>query len=175
MDQWHVVGVHDDTDSSDGERWLITYQVPLAYAPDGFYSASIPKGLVNNWAALYDYDVDDPQELDELLDYVLYTVYMDEVLRKEGRRHELVSDPFGDPAEAKASIRAHLKDFKKARPLVQTADAKLQRKAAAGKSVGDLHDVIKQDMKSRIDREAIGETKVHAHRARERKAMGRQR
>jgi hypothetical protein len=148
---WEVVNVHEDLDADDGHRWLIVYSVPVEYAPDGVYSVSLPKDIFNNWAAVYGYDVDDPQDVDALFNHVTYHAYINEVLRKEGRADEIVANPFELGAdEARARVQAHVAEFKASRPLGTASAA-----TSPGGRSSDPHDVIRADMATRLDRAAV--------------------
>lgn len=71
MSDWEIIRIKDDPAASDTERWTIVYQVPVEYAPDGVFSLSIPKATLNVHAAAYEYDIDDPDQVDALFDHVM--------------------------------------------------------------------------------------------------------
>jgi hypothetical protein len=72
MTTWEIVRIDEDPGPTpDEDRWLVSYRVPLDYSPDGTFSYSFPKNSMNKWATLYEYDVTDPGQTDELFDYVM--------------------------------------------------------------------------------------------------------
>lgn len=159
MSGWEVVSVLEDLDSEDGHRWLIVYRVPVEYAPDGVYSVSLPKDIFNGWAAIYGYDVDDPQDVEALFDHVTYQAYINEVLRREGRADEIIDNPFHLGAdEARARVQAHVAEFKQSRPITQSQMVKVAAgDLVAGARNVDVHDVIRADMHARLDKAVVAE------------------
>ncbi|GIH26079.1 hypothetical protein Aph01nite_43890 [Acrocarpospora phusangensis] len=151
---WKMLRVDEDLESEKTPRWLMVFEVPQEYAPDGVYSVSIPKGLVNDWAAVFEYDMARQDHVDDLLDYLVYFAYINEALRREGRADEVLSDPLAlDPGQARSMIKGQLSEFKAERPIVQEAD--LNRTMSATVSAGPL-DVLKSAMRERIDHDLIG-------------------
>lgn len=72
MSEWEIVRIEEDPGPTPAEdRWLVSYRVPLEYSPDGTFSYSFPKSSMNKFAALYEYDIDDPTHVDELFDYIM--------------------------------------------------------------------------------------------------------
>lgn len=152
MSEWQIIEIREDVEHSDAERWLVVYRTPIEYAPgSGIYSYSFPKDIFHNWAAVYGYNVDDPQDVEALFDHVTYHAYINEVLRKEGRADEIVANPFELGAdEARARVQAHVAEFKASRPLAAAPAARLP----GGRSPHP-HDVIRADMATRLDRAAV--------------------
>jgi hypothetical protein len=71
MNEWEIVRIEDDPGASAADdRWLVVYSVPLEYSP-GTFSYSFPKSIMNTYAALYEYDVDDPGQVDDLFDFIM--------------------------------------------------------------------------------------------------------
>lgn len=179
---WEVTGLADDDQAHDGERWVIEYQVPPEVAPSGEYCVSMPKDYVNDVAAVYGYDVDDPDHREDLVRHVTYLAYARETLRREGRLGEVQFDPFTVPAaEARERVQAALKELETERPIVQAEQPQVttraaQRLAAArGKAaVPDIHAILRADMEQRMDRDAVSERAQRAEQLRTEK-MGRQR
>jgi hypothetical protein len=72
MTEWEIVRIDEDPGGTpDHDRWLVTYRVPAEYSPDGTFSYSFPKDSMNKFAALYEYDVNDAAQVDELFDYIM--------------------------------------------------------------------------------------------------------
>lgn len=70
--EWEIIRIDEDLGGMPGhDRWLITYRVPADYSPDGTFSYSFPKDSMNKFAALYEYDVDDPDQVDDLFDMIM--------------------------------------------------------------------------------------------------------
>lgn len=148
MTGWEVVDLRED-----GDRWLVIYNVPAEYAPDGTYSVSFPKSMYNQYAAIFEYDLDSQQDVDDLFDHVTYIAYVNAVLHKEGRGHEVVASPYDvDPAEAKATIKAQVAEFKKNRPIMQGRQV---RESMAAPS-NDIHGALRNDMIQRLDKTNVG-------------------
>lgn len=156
MSDWEVVSVREDLDSPDGHRWLITYRVPVEYAPDGEYSYSFPKNIANNYAAVFGFDVDDEADREQLFDYVVYMAYINAVLFREGRGDEVIANPFEMPqGMAKAAILRQVEEFKRDRPL-REAQSSAARGLAADAPPG-VHDTVRADMAARLNRTQISE------------------
>lgn len=179
---WELNGLADDQ-AHDGERWVIEYQVPPEVAPSGEYCVSMPKDYVNDVAAVYGYDVDDPEHREDLVRHVTYLAYARETLRREGRLGEVQFDPFTVPAaEARERVQAALKELEAERPIVQaeqpqvTTRAAQRMVAARGKAAAapDIHAILRADMEQRMDRDAVTERAQRAEQVRMEK-MGRQR
>lgn len=135
----------------------MVFEVPQEYAPDGIYSVSIPKGLINDWAAVFEYDMARQDHVDDLLDYLTYFAYINECLRREGRTEEVISDPIGlDPGHARSVIKGQLSEFKNKRPIVQ--DAELNRSLIASSPAGPI-DTLKSAMREQIDHGLIGKNR----------------
>ncbi len=179
---WELTGLADDDEAHDGERWVIEYQVPSDVAPDGVYSVSMPKDYVNDVAAVYGYDVDDPGHREDLMRHVTYLAYARETLRREGRLDDVQFDPFTLPAaEARERVQAALKELEAERPIGQAAEPQVTTRAAPrmlaarGKAaVPDIHAILRADMEQRLDRDAVTERAQRAEQVRMEK-MGRQR
>ena len=90
---WDIIRIVEDLGSPDAERWMIVYQVPTDISDDGILSVSIPKTLFNSYAAAYEYDIDDPAQLDELFDLVMTTPMLSHVKAADaGRSAALAGD-----------------------------------------------------------------------------------
>ncbi|GAA3027185.1 hypothetical protein [Streptosporangium longisporum] len=164
IETWALVDVHADV-QPDGDRWLLIYNVPAAYASDGTYSVSYPAGMINDWAATYGYDLDDPAEVDALWDHLIYAPYIAEVARLEGRAHEAARNPFEMTADAAREMaRDQLRQFKKTRTIT-TASA-LAVAGRAARASGTLLDRIRADMVGRVDSAAVRAADEHATWAR---------
>lgn len=68
---WEIARIVEDLGARDAERWLIVCTVPDVVAPDGIYSTSMPKTMLNAYAAAYEYNIEDPEHMDQLFDLVL--------------------------------------------------------------------------------------------------------
>lgn len=165
-DGWEVAEIIEDLKSMDGERWLITYKVPVEYAPSGIYSVSMPKAMGTAWAAEYGYDVSNEAEVDELLDHMLYIAPINEVLRKTGRGAEVLGNHFEmDPREARSVVKAQLEEFK-AKNLIKQRPRTRMLLGSGTEEHEDPLEFLRQDMKNRIDKkhaveygQAIAETR----------------
>jgi hypothetical protein len=71
MADWDIIRIKDDPAAIDTPRWTIVYRVPVEYSPDGIFSHSTPKTVLNTYAAAYEYDVEDEEQLGLLFDHVL--------------------------------------------------------------------------------------------------------
>ena len=71
MTDWEIIRIKDDPVARDVERWSIVYSVPAEYSLDGGFTHSLPKNLLNTYAAAYEYDVDDEQQVSDMFDHVL--------------------------------------------------------------------------------------------------------
>jgi len=170
VETWTLVDVHADI-QLDGDRWLLVYNVPTEYAPDGTYSVSYPADMVNHWAVTYGYDLDDPAGVDELFDHLLLAPYMAEVARREGRAYELASNPYEMAAtSARELARDQVAEFKQAH-AIESESAPAAMKASGrtdgGKTGGTLLDTVRADMLARVDRAVIDEGRALADIERE--------
>jgi hypothetical protein len=68
---WEIIRIKDDPASQGNERWTIVYSVPVEYAPDGVFSFSIPKNILNSIAAAFEYDIADADDLDAAFDHLM--------------------------------------------------------------------------------------------------------
>jgi hypothetical protein len=182
MSDWEIIRIKDDVAASDTERWTIVYQVPVEYAPDGVFSLSIPKATLNVHAAAYEYDIDNPAQVDALFDHVMTRPMltasvigepaasgmaslmrskssMADVLRKtrDGFRGREVY--LRDPAELRADIKAGIDAMKGGvARLKPAAQVELHR---GGELVGmaDMSEnpkyIVMRDMVSRLQPENI--------------------
>jgi hypothetical protein len=72
MSEWEIIRIEEDLGPTPAEdRWLISYRVPLEYSPDGTFSYSLPKDSMNKFAAMYEYDVADEGQVNELFDFIM--------------------------------------------------------------------------------------------------------
>ncbi|MFC7582419.1 hypothetical protein ACFQYP_00415 [Nonomuraea antimicrobica] len=148
---WVLVEVHDDLHvEQQDDRWLLIYEVPTTVAPDGRYSVSYPKGMVNDWAATYGYDLDDPGDVDALFDHLFHLPAMREEARLADRLHEVTANPFEMAAvAARALADDQVRTFTASNCLVEEP-----RAARAGDS---LLARVRADMLARASMLAVRE------------------
>lgn len=156
VEEWVIRSVVEDADGTE-PRWLVLFDVPTEYAPDGVYSVSMPKDIVQNYAALYGYDVDDPADMDELHDYILHTAYMGEVDRRKGESAEKFHPYKNRMEDARAAVSVSLAAFKETRAITESTTARIEwSDPLTGEKleeVGSVVEFIRQETK--IDREAF--------------------
>lgn len=163
---WEIVRLQEDLTNPDDERWLITYSVPAEYATNGVYSYSFPKSMFNSYAAVFGYDANDPEQVEDLFEHVLQWAHTGEVLRREGSSADV--DPFAVTAgQARAAVKANIERARKALPVVERQSAVVAARGAASAEVGSVLDAIRADMLSRLDPEAIAVQQQAVQRARE--------
>jgi hypothetical protein len=153
--------------SSDGERWTIVYEVDPNIWTGGTFHVSFPKAMVNEWAALYGYDLEDEAEVELLIEQILYTAYVNEMLVRSGRHDEVIVNPYDlDPAEAKQRIHGHIQEFKAKAPIVDNRNVRLMTLGAKSGSTVQGLDVVRSDLKSRLDKKKVADmtTKIRTVR-----------
>lgn len=112
MGDWEIARIVEDLGSPDADRWLIVYNVSTDIAPDGVFSMSVPKAVLNTYAALFEYDVTDPEQVDDLFDHVMSVPMMQDVLHREGRLAEKVNPFKVAPHAGKASVKGLVSELK---------------------------------------------------------------
>lgn len=154
MGDWEITRIVEDLGSPDGDRWLVVYQVSTDVAPDGVFSMSMPKAVLNTYAALFEYDVTDPEHLDDLFDHVMSIPMMQDTLHQEGRMAEHVKPFDVAPHAGRARLKGLIGELKA---------GKAQLKAAPGVALeirgmpnqADPSEnpkyILKRDMLARID------------------------
>lgn len=161
--EWRLKEIHEDVRADDGERWTLIYEVPPECASDGTYTVSMPKDIATHWAAAYGYDPADPQDVEDLLDHVLYMAYLQEVHRMQGKQLDV--DPFEmDPVDAKSAIKMLVENPKLSGFIGQGDTPRVSAARLAG--VGDLHSVIRAELKRGLDHDRVSELTVQANQAR---------
>lgn len=165
MEEWLITEIREDFDGAE-DRWLIVFQVPTKYAPDGVFSYSFPKSAFSYRAAEFGYNVDDPDDREALFQHVIHGGYLGATgqLTASGdlnpvRKQRLVAKQA--VTERLASVRSTLRVTQADRPVLKVAG----RAGLAAKTPADVLDVIRADM--RIDRDLIANwgTKVDEIRA----------
>lgn len=163
---WVLTDVADD---SQDDRWLLVYQVPSEYAPDGTYSVSMPKDMLTDFAAAYGFDPADPDDAEAAFEYLIHLPAMQEVARRaadpfaaQGMERQVAMNPYEMSSEvARRLCEAHLAAFKRVHRIVSDAPAArasgirpgttvAARALAAPASVSML-DAVKADMIARVD------------------------
>ena len=158
MDDWEITGIVEDLESPDGERWLIVYRVSTDIAPNGVFSSSIPKSLLNTYAALYEYDIDDPEQVDDLFDHVMSLSMMKTVLHQEGRIAEQVNPMAVKPSEGRAKVKRLVGELKAGKAQLKAAPAvalKIQGMPAVADPSENPKYIVKRDMVARLNADAI--------------------
>lgn len=180
MTEWTLVDVVDDpADDPAEDRWLLVYQVPSEYAPDGIYSVSVPKELLGGFAAAYGFDP--VAEAEAAFDYLVHLPFMQEVARRQaepftekGAAAQVSFNPYEMPASA-SRLRAaeHLDAFKKTHRIVANAPASQASglvasgtARVAAKAQMTMLEAVRADMIDRVDPARAAEARQHAEAAR---------
>lgn len=58
-------------DDDEHDRWLIEFNIPVKYGI-GPHSLSIPKGIINDWIAVYGYDLDIDDDVNDAAEHMIY-------------------------------------------------------------------------------------------------------
>lgn len=162
MEEWSIQEIREDLSTPGEERWLLIYNAPPEFAPDGVFSYSFPKMSFTARAAEFGYNVDDPDEIEDLFQHVIHEGY----LMAAGDRHDGMVNPYVEAADSAkkrvkdqlASVRKTVRLSQAARPLIavngrQTADTS-----------GDVLDVIRNNMQ--IDRPTVAEWRQRVEQSR---------
>jgi hypothetical protein len=175
MSDWEIIRIVEDVGAADGDRWLIVYRVAAEFSPNGEYSFSLPKGLLNTYAAAYEYDLDDSAEVDALFDHVMSVPMLKMEDSSPGLARHSSGVQYG--ASANEVFRAHPGDLKRG---VQSRIAEMKRGAAqlkvaptvrldipgmpaAADPAENPKYILKRDMVARLDRAKVAEG-VQAYR-----------
>lgn len=177
MSDWEITSIQEDLGSPDAERWMVVFNVPVEYSWNGVYSYSIPKDVFNTYAAVYDYDITDPQQIEDLFDHIMSIPMLNNVIptTSEAGAQSLAGksadvpvsaamlNPFEHPVdELKATLKAQVAILKGGAAQLKSA-AKvtlniegMDEEAPAGENPKYI---LKRDMLARLD-----PNRVAAHR-----------
>ncbi|MEV0236864.1 hypothetical protein [Nonomuraea sp. NPDC050786] len=177
MPDWEIIRIKDDPAAVDTPRWTIVYSVPTEYSPDGVFSHSTPKSILNTYAAAFEYDVEDETQVGLLFDHVMTRPMLTaqrfgppapDSLAKALERRDAVADALSKAAEACKGRQVYLRDPAELRADVAAGIAHMKRGLArlkpaaqvelheAGRFVGmaDLAEnpkyILMRDMVSRL-------------------------
>ena len=181
MTDWVLTDVAEDSQAQD-ERWLLVYQVPAEYAPDGTYSVSMPKGMLADFAITHGFDPADPDDASAAFDYLLHLPFMQEVARRgvepfaaKGALRQVAMNPYEMSAAAARGLAGdHLAAFKQAHRIVSPSPAAQASgirpgatvAAAALRTSTSMLDAVKSDMIARIDLDRARQAAEQAEAAR---------
>lgn len=179
MPDWEIVRIVEDVHASDSPRWLVVYRVPTTVSPDGIYSVSMPKGLLNSFAAAYEYDIDNPREVDDLFDHVMSAPMfklLPASLTTEADLTPLTDSAFThDPLDVKRAVKARIIELKAGAGRLKPADRVELDIAGMPSAVNGSENpkyIIKRDMVAQLDKERIDRTR-RAHRQERERIMRR--
>lgn len=152
-----LVDLHEDMHRDErDDRWLLVYNVPPELAHDGTYSVSMPKGMINDFASTYGYDLDDEADVDDMFDHLFSLPFVAEVARREGRNAEAGANPYEMPIEtAKRFARTQVQEFKQSHSLKQKPPSANLRAAGGLVKDGDILGHVRRDMLSRASAEVV--------------------
>jgi hypothetical protein len=102
---WKLVEIFDDVGGGE-ERWLLVFEVPTEFAPDGRWCSSFPKTIVNDVAGVYHMDIDSDEHLEEMIDHVLFHPCVDVIERVRNRWRGVPSWHTKARGAAAADVRA---------------------------------------------------------------------
>lgn len=166
MPDWKIIRIVEDVQARDADRWLIVYAVAPEYAPDGVFSFSVPKGILNTCAAVYEYDLDNPDEVDDLFDHVMSTPMLSLVPTASGPPRRSVAPGGADrhgafgghPGDLRAAIKARVADFKAGAGRLTAAEV-VELDIPGMPSAADPGEnpkyILKRDMLSRLDKDRV--------------------
>ena len=150
-----------------GDRMLLVYEIPPGpLTANGVYGVAMPKDMANDWAAVYGYDLDTDEGVEQAVDHMLYFGYLETVLTLTGE-NPAVSPLAYSQAAAKGRVQdkiAELKqkwEIKEKRPdaEVRSVRAEVSPKVLQGASI---RDVLREQIKARVDKQKIAERRSYA-------------
>lgn len=71
MADWDIIRIKDDSPAPTSERWTIVYSVPTHYSPDGVFSLSMPKNVLNSVAVAFEYDFENDDDVNDMFDHLI--------------------------------------------------------------------------------------------------------
>jgi hypothetical protein len=164
---WVLSHLVDDVTTSE-ERWTLAFEVPQGGplgAAGGLHGVSIPKDVVNDWAAVYGYDLDTDEGLEQVVDHMLYFGYLETVLPEIGEHPTENESPLAFSQDAaRGRVQAKIAELKKKWEIKEKRqDASIRTAGArAGSSErvmkgASIRDVLKEETRQRVDKEKIAE------------------
>ena len=158
MGDWKITRIVEDLGSPDADRWLVVYQVSTDVAPDGVFSMSLPKAVLNTYAALFEYDVTDPEQLDDLFDHVMSIPMMQDTLWREGRMAEQVKPFDVAPHAGRARLKGLIGELKAGKAQLKAAPAvalEIRGMPDEADPAENPKYILKRDMLARIEPDAV--------------------
>ncbi|GAA4560489.1 hypothetical protein GCM10023193_20670 [Planotetraspora kaengkrachanensis] len=164
---WVLSHLVDDVTTAE-ERWTLAFEVPQGGplgAGGGLHGVSLPKAIVNDWAAVYGYDLDTDEGLEQVVDHMLYFGYLETVLPEIGEHPTDNLSPMAFSQEAaKGRVQDKIADFKKKWEIKQKhQDVEIRTAGGPARSPdrvmkgASIWEVLKQETRQRVDKEKIAD------------------
>lgn len=167
--EWNLIDLHNDVyDNLEDDRWLLIYKVPEEIIAGGDYSVSYPKNMANSFAATYEYDVDNQDDIDEMFEHLMYRPMMIEVGKLEKTSVQIAANPLEMRASSARSLaRGFIDELKNRDYKIVESPIRNISSISASITIQSIWDLVKSDMSMRIDRGKINSIKQRSREMRD--------